>query len=171
MILSFALILTILLRPAISPPPPPRANNGLPLLPILPLNLTGADNAPFVPQASVCYDERYASRTKAPSYPGCVHVIENNIATGNRPDQWHAFSRRPDPTRHSRVPKTWVDNGRSCEVHIDVPYAVAEMASLTEIQAAARAISIKCVLGNEHLGGFTFVGMNNELLVSIHGEE
>ena len=56
-------------------------------------------------------------------------------------------------------------------MHIDVPHVVAEMASLTEIQAAARAISIKCVLGNEHLGGFTFVGLNNELLVSIHGEE
>lgn len=168
MIIPLALILTILLRPAISPPPPSRVNHAFP---ILPLNLTGPDNAPFVPEAIICYDERYAQPYKAPSYPGCVHVVESNIATGTRPDLWHAFSRRPDPTRQSRVPKTWVDNGQSCEVHIDVPMAVVEMASLTEIQAAARAIAIKCVLGSWHLGGFTFVGLKNELVVSIHGED
>lgn len=52
-----------------------------------------------------------------------------------------------------------------------MPMAVVEMASLTEIQAAARAIAITCVLGSWHLGGFTFVGLKNELLVSIHGED
>ncbi|KAL8911950.1 MAG: hypothetical protein Q9172_007581 [Xanthocarpia lactea] len=168
MIILLAVVLTALLHMAASIPPPARSNSALSLLP---LNLTDSVDSPFLPQAIVCYDERYARASNPPAYRGCHEVIENRIATGPRPDMWHAFSRRPDPLLQSRVPKRWVDARRSCSVQIDVPYNVGEEASLTEIQAAARAILMQCVLGAWHLGGFTYIGRLGALLVNVMGDD
>ncbi|KAL8847713.1 MAG: hypothetical protein Q9221_007274 [Calogaya cf. arnoldii] len=173
------LILTILLplANALPAPPqtPPRPNFNLADLSLLPTNLTGPSNAPFAPKATFCYNENY-TRSGPLSYTTCTQIIEHKIATGPRPDLWHAFARRPDPKRQSYVPKTWTDPSLQCGIRIDVPGAVVEMASLVEIQAAARVIAIKCILGGQaprdyRLGGFTFVGFHNELLVSVQGDD
>ncbi|KAL8863105.1 MAG: hypothetical protein Q9178_000479 [Gyalolechia marmorata] len=168
MMISLAVGLMALVHIAASIPPPARSNSALSLLP---LNLTDSVDSPFLPQAVVCYDERYAHASNPPTYRGCQDVIEYSIATGPRPDLWHAFSRRPDPKLQSRVPKRWIDGRRSCTVLIDVPHTVAEEASLTEIQAAARTILMQCVLGGWHLGGFTYIGRRGALLVSVVGDD
>ena len=168
MIISLAVVLTTLLHIAASVPPPARSNSALSRLPP---NLTDSVDSPYIPQAVICYDERYARASNPPTYRGCEYIIENNIATGPRPDLWHAFARLPDPNFQSRVPKRWVDPRRSCSVQIDVPRTVGEEASLTEIQAAARTILMQCVLGGWHLGGFTYVGKIGALLVSILGDD
>ncbi|KAL8843398.1 MAG: hypothetical protein Q9176_002011 [Flavoplaca citrina] len=173
MIILHVLVFATLLHLITSLPPPQRANSPLNSLPLIPtrFNLSSPDYAPFVPEATFCYDRRYAWHDTPPNYEGCSSVIEHKIATGEHPELFHAFSRRPDPMRQMRVPKAWVDPEQTCGVHIDVPGAVVEMASLIEIQAAARVIAIKCVLGQERLGGFTFVGMSNQLLVSIQRDK
>lgn len=48
-------------------------------------------------------------------------------------------------------------------------YQAFEKASLTEIQATARAIMMKCVLGEDHLGGMTSIGAKGNLQVQILG--
>lgn len=44
-----------------------------------------------------------------------------------------------------------------------------EQSSLLEIQAAARAILMNCVLGADHLGGTTLIGASGGLAVEILG--
>ncbi|KAL8729339.1 MAG: hypothetical protein Q9166_004836 [cf. Caloplaca sp. 2 TL-2023] len=156
-----------LLRFTTSLPPPPPPPNDQPSLLQPPPNLTSPD--PFPTQSIVCYDSRYALH--APSYASCERIIKDYIATGQRPFITLSFARDPDPRRQSRVPKRWLEPRNMCDVGIDVPYAVEEEASLTEIQAAARSIMMKCVLGGEHLGGFTFIGRRGGLLVKIIGDD
>ncbi|KAL9627072.1 MAG: hypothetical protein Q9204_006829 [Flavoplaca sp. TL-2023a] len=169
MIILHVLIFTTLLHLVTSLPPLQRADSPLKPLSLMPthLNLSVPDHGPFVPEATVCYDRRYAWHDRPPDYQGCSTVIEHKIAIGEHPELYHAFARRPDPRKQSRVPKAWVDPEQTCGIHIDVPGAVVELATLVEIQAAARVIAIKCVLGEERLGGFTFIGMSGQLLVSI----
>ncbi|KAL8898099.1 MAG: hypothetical protein Q9207_006875 [Kuettlingeria erythrocarpa] len=122
------------------------------------------------PQAVLCYDRRYAR--DLPALGDCMQVIEHDIVSGPNPGQPIAFSRTPLPGVHARVPKDWIAPGRTrhtCRVSIDVPMAAAEKASLVEIQATARLIQMKCVLGEEHLGGMTLIGKTGNMVVEVLG--
>ncbi|KAI4178517.1 MAG: hypothetical protein LQ346_007420 [Caloplaca aetnensis] len=126
--------------------------------------------APYPPQAVLCYDRRYAR--DVPAMGDCMQVIEHGIVSGPNPGQPIAFSRAPLPGVHARVPKGWIAPGttrHTCRVSIDVPMAPAEKASLVEIQATARVIQMKCVLGADHLGGMTLIGKTGNMLVEILG--
>lgn len=68
------------------------------------------------------------------------------------------------------MPRRWVGPRSDCYVDIDVPLDGSEVASLTEIQAAARNVLMKCVLGDQHLGGVTVIGNREGLLVSVLGD-
>lgn len=54
-------------------------------------------------------------------------------------------------------------------MEIDVAFTMAEQASFFAIQAAAREIATKCVLGADHLGGVTFIGAQRGLKVEVMG--
>ncbi|KAL8748458.1 MAG: hypothetical protein Q9184_007290, partial [Pyrenodesmia sp. 2 TL-2023] len=126
--------------------------------------------APSPRQAIMCYDKRYAR--DPPAMSDCTQIIEHDIVTGPDPGQAIGFSRSPLPGIHTRVPKGWVaprETQNTCRVSIDVPAAPAEEASLVEIQATARVIEMKCVLGGNHLGGMTFIGKTGNMLVEILG--
>ncbi|KAL8645100.1 MAG: hypothetical protein Q9210_006895 [Variospora velana] len=133
------------------------------------LNLTAiaADpNNGFPFPAVLCYDRRYA--TDLPEFSDCAGIIANTIATESNPSVRIPFSRWPLPGIYS-VPKYWVSRRGSCRVTIDVPIAPAEMASLQEIKATADAILMKCVLGEDHLGGMTMIGERGLMIVEILG--
>ncbi|KAL8932426.1 MAG: hypothetical protein Q9216_006843 [Gyalolechia sp. 2 TL-2023] len=129
-------------------------------------NPSGID--PYPQQAIICWDDRYA--TKILSYPDCENVVSARIATGPDPSTPIYFSRNPiPPFVTNRVPKFWQAPPGICKVGIDVPSAGAEQTSLLEIQAAARAILMSCVLGAAHLGGTTLIGSRGDMLVEILG--
>ena len=123
----------------------------------------------FPQQSILCYDRRYADYP--PVFADCERIIRNDIATGPRPDTPIIFSRNPLPGRQNRVPKAWTSLKSSCDIIIDVPTTLMEESNLLEIQATARAILMKCVLGSHHLGGMTFIGKRGGLSVQIIGRD
>ncbi|KAI4179089.1 MAG: hypothetical protein L6R41_008038 [Letrouitia leprolyta] len=123
--------------------------------------------SPFPQQAILCYDSRHASLPVA--YTECEPIVTYKIATGPRPATPILFGRRPAPGVLNRVPKTWESPPGHCIVGIDVPATSMEQTSLLEIQAAARAILMKCVLADPHLGGMTFIGATGNMLVEVMG--
>ncbi|KAL9593315.1 MAG: hypothetical protein Q9219_007608, partial [cf. Caloplaca sp. 3 TL-2023] len=116
---------------------------------------------PFPSQSILCWDNRYASII--PTYHDCETIVVNDIATGPRPSTPILFSRVPQAGVANRVPKFWQRPSGTCRVEIDVPSAAAEQSNLLEIQATARAILMKCVLGEQRLGGMTVIGSHGGL--------
>ncbi|KAL8772269.1 MAG: hypothetical protein Q9209_002481 [Squamulea sp. 1 TL-2023] len=156
---SLTLILTTILnRASTFPSPPIRDQPSL-----------SQSNTTFAPSNPVlCWDSRHAHH--APSYSGCESIVSFDIATGPRPSTTISFSRQPHLWLQNRVPKSWIGPQARCFVVIDVPHDAVEDASLMEIQAAARTVMMKCVLGEDHLGGFTYIGRSGSLLVEVLGD-
>ncbi|KAL8696026.1 MAG: hypothetical protein Q9201_007859 [Fulgogasparrea decipioides] len=135
-------------------------------LPTLNLTTDTPEPSPWPYQPIFCWDHRYARG--APIYHHCEMIINNQIATGPRPDHPTTFSR--GAPRYN-VPKEWIAPRNTCVVQIDVPYAQVDEASLNEIQATARAIMMRCVLGEDHLGGFTTTGKGGGVHVEVKRHE
>ncbi|KAL8723845.1 MAG: hypothetical protein Q9181_007141 [Wetmoreana brouardii] len=133
-------------------------------LPTLNITTETPGPSPWPHQPIICWDRRYAHH--APIYNDCEMIIKNRIATGPRPDHPAVFSRHL-PVRN--VPKEWIAPRNTCAVQIDVPYAHTDEASLNEVQATARAIMMRCVLGADHLGGFTTTGIRGQVRVEVNG--
>ncbi|KAL8626433.1 hypothetical protein Q9189_007877 [Teloschistes chrysophthalmus] len=129
-------------------------------------NLTHSENfpSPWPWQPILCYTPAHALHP--PPFADCDIIIRSQIAVGPDPGRHVIFSRHPPV---SNCPKIWFGPSASCGVAIDVRYEAFEKASLTEIQATARAIMMKCVLGEDHLGGMTAIGQKGNMQVQVLG--
>ncbi|KAL8638963.1 MAG: hypothetical protein Q9228_003938 [Teloschistes exilis] len=134
--------------------------------PTLPnLNLINSNfPSPWPRQPILCYTPYHAIHP--PSFTDCEAIIRSQIADGPDPGRHIIFSRHPPV---SNCPKIWFGPSVSCGVEVDVRYEAFEKASLTEIQATARAIMMKCVLGEDHLGGMTAIGVKGNMQVQVLG--
>ncbi|KAI4201355.1 MAG: hypothetical protein LQ350_003274 [Teloschistes chrysophthalmus] len=114
----------------------------------------------------VCWDPQYAPDPA--DYAECNKVIDDQIATVPHPGLPYIFSRLQP---FHNVPKRWWSPRGKCFVEIDVAFTMAEQASFLAIQAAAREIATKCVLGAHHLGGVTLIGALGGLKVEVLGDD
>ncbi|KAL8688010.1 MAG: hypothetical protein Q9218_005973 [Villophora microphyllina] len=129
------------------------------------LNITGGGSPePWPWQPILCWNHNHA--THVPLYSDCIYIIDKMIATGPDPGRPIMFSRFPPV---NNCPKRWLAPRRTCSVDIDVRFRSFDKASLTEIQATARSIVMKCVLGNDKLGGTTTIGQNGNIQVTVLG--
>ncbi|KAL8925517.1 MAG: hypothetical protein Q9208_003408 [Pyrenodesmia sp. 3 TL-2023] len=104
----------------------------------------------------------------------CYDIITKQIPrTGSfNADTPLIFSRdkalRPD----IETPHSWISRPpRNCIIGVDIPAAVGgtEKTSLKDIEYAAKAIAVRCIIQPPHLGGILTIGWQGKLNVVITG--
>lgn len=104
-------------------------------------------------------------------FKDCIDVVNNEITKGRDPTVPLKFSK--DPTLHPDItlPKYWTRGDANCGVGVDfVPQMQGyDRTTLDDVQRAARAVAVECVIKEPHLGGFVQLGWNDRLGVLIAG--
>ncbi|KAL8897644.1 MAG: hypothetical protein Q9192_002474 [Flavoplaca navasiana] len=119
----------------------------------------------------LCYDPRYATHRPAPH--DCLTIVTHLIAPNpGIAKRIRYFSRRPDSTTLP-LPYTWRSSRELCAVTIDIPGPedVVAQATLREVKERAMEVLVRCVYGENHLGGFTQVGRENWMQVRVEALE
>ncbi len=104
----------------------------------------------------------------------CYDLVTKQIhLTGSfNPNVPLIFSREKPLGPDIELPHSWVTGPPgNCIVGIDIPGKVGgtEKTSLKDIEMAARAIAVKCIIAPPHLGGILTIGWQGKLNVIITG--
>ena len=107
-------------------------------------------------------------------FKDCIEVINKEIIRGHDdPTIPLKFSKDLNLHPDIRLPKYWTRNGRKCGVGVDLAPRMQgyDRTTLDDIQRAARAVAVECIIKEPHLGGYMQLGWHHRLGILITGRK
>ncbi|KAI4122252.1 MAG: hypothetical protein LQ338_005925 [Usnochroma carphineum] len=113
-----------------------------------------------------CWDQRPVLR--AAVFAQCRHII-HDIPVADDPDVPLKFSDDPAQRPDIKLPAVWGSDNEYCHVgvHFRSGSTGYDRTTLHDIQGAAMAIALECVIKPPHLGGLVRLGWEELLVVTI----
>ncbi|KAL8995626.1 MAG: hypothetical protein Q9169_004669 [Polycauliona sp. 2 TL-2023] len=105
-------------------------------------------------------------------FKDCIDVINKEITRSPFPPTAPlTFSKDPTLQPDIILPKYWTRGESKCGVGVDFAPRLRgyDRTTLDDIQKAARAVGIECIIGEPHLGGFLQMGWHDRLGVLVAG--
>ncbi|KAL8751519.1 MAG: hypothetical protein Q9184_006043 [Pyrenodesmia sp. 2 TL-2023] len=102
----------------------------------------------------------------------CISIIRTDIiSTGHDPDQPLKFSHDPNYHPDIQLPRYWKRAGVNCGVGLDFAPRLQgyDRTTLRDVEAAAMAVAVECVIKPPHTGGYVRLGWYDRLGVLISG--
>lgn len=103
----------------------------------------------------------------------CIDIISHDITEGHDPEEVLKFSSNASFEPDIQLPKYWKRRGVNCGVGVDLAPGLEgyDRTTLRDIQEAARAVAVACVIRPPHAGGFAQLGWHHKLGVLISGRK